>query len=76
MKQKLHSFFLFLLLFMVQNAWGLGGTLEGTNIKWSLSSTDDNQTYTLIIKGSGDMPDYEKASEAPWYGKRAKIVFS
>jgi len=61
---------------MVQNAWGLGGTLEGTNIKWSLSSTDDNQTYTLIIKGSGDMPDYEKASEAPWYGKRAKIVFS
>lgn len=59
---------------MVQNAWGLGGTLEGTNIKWSLSSTDDNQTYTLIIKGSGDMPDYEKASEAPWYGKRAKIT--
>ena len=70
MKKTLNSIVLFLLLFIGQNAWGQDATVvaEGdlnSTIHWSVSSTDNNQTYTLTITGSGDIPDYTTAG-APW----------
>ena len=64
---------MFLLLFIGQNAWGQSGTLDGTKISWSLSSTDGNQTYTLTITGSGDMPDWSPGGN-PWWSYRSNIT--
>ena len=70
MKNLLNSVMLFLLLFIGQNAWGQDATEVASgdlnsDIHWSVSSTDGNQTYTLTITGTGDMPDYT-SSGTPW----------
>ena len=76
MKQTKKIIVLFLMLFICigQNAWGQSGTLDGTNIKWSLSSTDNNQTYTLTITGTGAIPNYSQKTPAPWYDYRKNIT--
>ena len=41
---------------------------ESGNIQWELEdSDDDGLDDTLIIQGSGDMPQYSGASYTPWY---------
>lgn len=41
---------------------------ESGNIQWELEDSDaDGLDDTLIIQGSGDMPQYSGASYTPWY---------
>ena len=46
------------------------GTIEGTNITWKFTSSDN----TLEISGVGAIPDYNSSSEAPWEKVLQSIV--
>lgn len=42
------------------------GQLEGSNLYWSF----DEDTGTLTIWGTGDMPDFQNKQDRPWEGYR------
>ena len=47
---------------------------QSGNIQWELEDSDDDGFEdTLIINGSGDMPDYKSYDEQPWYAYRNTI---
>ena len=80
MKQTLHSFFLFLILFIGQVNYVKGdttiasGTIDGTSINWAVTSADGTQNnLKLSITGSGEIPDFSM-SDTPWYNYRDEIT--
>ena len=81
MKQTLHSFFLFLILFIGHvnyvkaDTTIASGTLSGKSINWALTSADGTQEkLKLSITGTGDMPDYYSSSNWPWDDFRQVIT--
>ena len=69
MKHLLHSFMLFLCLFIWQNAWGQTVLASGSltsKITWSLEQTGSADSLTLRLTGSGEMPDFTSYTDMPW----------
>ena len=56
------------LLFIAVSAVAESGTC-GNKIQWAL-----DEDGVLTLTGSGDMPDFANAEEAPWYSLRSKIT--
>ena len=80
MKQTLHSFFLFLILFIGQvnyvkaDTTIASGTIDDSEISWELTSADGTQEkLKLILKGTGAIPDFA-LSGIPWGDYRKKIT--
>ncbi len=80
MKQKLHSFFLFLILFIGQvnyvkaDTTIASGTIDGTALNWEVTSADGTQeNLKLSITGYGIIPSY-KVNYAPWESYNSKIT--
>jgi hypothetical protein len=77
MKQR----FLLLLMLMLttMTTWAVepvGGNCGamGPNVTWTLSDEDGEESLeTLTISGTGNMADYDDASQLPWYSYRAAI---
>lgn len=44
------------------------GATENDHVTVSLVKNSDNETYTLVVSGTGSMADYSKAADVPWYG--------
>ena len=83
MKQTLHSFFLFLILFIGQvnyvkaDTTIASGTIDGTSIKWSVTSPDGTQeNLKLSITGSGAIPSYQ-SDFSPWekYNQKTTEIY-
>ena len=52
-----------------------GATGDGSGVTWQLTeNTDDPSTYTLTIRGSGAMEDYQTSSSRPWNNFRDQIT--
>ena len=72
MKHLLNSFMLFLILFIGHSSYVKGdttiasGTIDGTSIKWSVTSPDGTQeNLKLSVTGSGAIPSYQ-SDFSPW----------
>ena len=72
MKHLLNSFMLFLMLFIGHSSYVKGdttiasGTIDGTSIKWSVTSPDGTQeNLKLSVTGSGAIPSYQ-SDFSPW----------
>ena len=81
MSRKLHSIFLFLILFIGQvnhvkaDTTIASGTIDGTSINWELTSKDDTQeNLKLSLTGSGEIKDFDSSSSRPWYSYRSQIT--
>ncbi len=47
----------------------------GDNVTWQLTeNTDGSSTYTLTIRGSGAMKDFQFGSHQPWYSFQKQIT--
>ena len=78
MKHLLHSFMLFLCLFIWQNALGqvmlvASGDLT-SSITWSIEQTGSADSLTLVISGTGDMPDFSSYTAMPWNDYKSQIT--
>ena len=78
MKHLLHSFILFLCLFIGQNALGqvmlvASGDLT-SSITWSIEQTGSADSLTLVISGTGDMPDFSSYTAMPWNDYNSQIT--
>lgn len=52
-----------------------GATGDGSDVTWQLTeNTGDSSTYTLTIRGSGAMKDFQFGSHQPWYSFRKQIT--
>lgn len=52
-----------------------GAAGDGSDVTWQLTeNTDDSSTYTLTIRGSGAMEDYQTSSSRPWNNFRDQIT--
>lgn len=52
-----------------------GATGDGSDVTWQLTENmDDPSTYTLTIRGSGAMEDYQTSSSRPWNNFRDQIT--
>lgn len=52
-----------------------GASGDGSGVTWQLTeNTDDPSTYTLTIRGSGAMEDYQTSSSRPWNNFRDQIT--
>ena len=52
-----------------------GAAGDGSGVTWQLTeNTDDSSTYTLTIRGSGAMEDYQTSSSRPWNNFRDQIT--
>ena len=52
-----------------------GAAGDGSDVTWQLTeNTDDPNTYTLTIRGSGAMEDYLMSSHQPWRSFRDRIT--
>ena len=52
-----------------------GAAGDGSGVTWQLTeNTDDPSTYTLTIRGSGAMEDYQTSSSRPWNNFRDQIT--
>ena len=71
--KKIYSLTLLLMAVMYSSAEEYhgycGADNEGTNLEWFLNTADSS----LIISGSGQMENYDNASNVPWYAYRAEI---
>ena len=83
MKHLLSSFMLFLILFIGHSSYVKGdttiasGTIDGTSIQWSVTSSDGTQeNLKLSITGSGAIPSY-LSSFSPWenYSQKTTEIY-
>lgn len=52
-----------------------GAAGDGSGVTWQLTeNTGDSSTYTLTIRGSGAMEDYQTSSSRPWNNFRDQIT--
>ena len=52
-----------------------GATGDGSGVTWQLTeNTGDSSTYTLTIRGSGAMKDFQFGSHQPWYSFQKQIT--
>lgn len=52
-----------------------GAAGDGSDVTWQLTeNTYDSSTYTLTIRGSGAMEDYQTSSSRPWNNFRDQIT--
>ena len=52
-----------------------GAAGDGSDVTWRLTeNTDGSSTYTLTIRGSGAMEDYQTSSSRPWNNFRDQIT--
>ena len=52
-----------------------GAAGDGSGVTWQLTeNTDGSSTYTLTIRGSGAMEDYQTSSSRPWNNFRDQIT--
>ena len=52
-----------------------GATGDGSDVTWQLTeNTGDSSTYTLTIRGSGAMKDFQFGSHQPWYSFQKQIT--
>lgn len=51
------------------------GTISGTDVTWQVLS-DDAGHYTIVVSGTGEIPDYNAGSATPWgsYGSESNPV--
>lgn len=50
------------------------GATENDHVTVSLVKNSDNETYTLVVSGTGSMADYSKAAGVPWYGDNGQLM--
>lgn len=50
------------------------GATENDHVTVSLVKNSDNDTYTLVVSGTGSMADYSKAADVPWYGDNGQLM--
>lgn len=50
------------------------GATENDHVTVNLVKNSDNDTYTLMVSGTGSMADYSKASDVPWYGDNGQLM--
>ena len=50
------------------------GATENDHVTVSLVKNSDNETYTLVVSGTGSMADYSKAADVPWYGDNGQLM--
>lgn len=50
------------------------GATENDHVTVSLVKNSDNETYTLVVSGTGSMADYSKAADVPWYGDNGELM--
>lgn len=50
------------------------GATENDHVTVSLVKNSDNETYTLVVFGTGSMADYSKAADVPWYGDNGQLM--
>ena len=50
------------------------GATENDKVTVSLVKNSDNDTYTLVVSGTGSMADYSKAADVPWYGDNGQLM--
>lgn len=50
------------------------GATEGDHVTVSLVKNSDNETYTLVVSGTGSMADYSKVADVPWYGDNGQLM--
>ena len=52
-----------------------GAAGDGSGVTWQLTeNTGDSSTYTLTIRGSGAMKDFQFGSHQPWYSFQKQIT--
>lgn len=52
-----------------------GAAGDGSDVTWQLTeNTDDPNTYTLTIRGSGAMKNFPFGSDQPWYSFKQQIT--
>ena len=52
-----------------------GAAGDGSDVTWQLTeNTGDSSTYTLTIRGSGAMKDFQFGSHQPWYSFQKQIT--
>lgn len=57
-----------------QSTWPTAGTLgESGQFTWGMN-TADPQNYVLTIRGDGDLPDWSKSDQKPWYPWRVDTI--
>lgn len=50
------------------------GATENDHVTVSLVKNSDNETYTLVVSGTGSMADYSKVVDVPWYGDNGQLM--
>lgn len=50
------------------------GATENDHVTVSLVKNSDNETYTLVVSGTGSMADYSKVADVPWYGDNGQLM--
>ena len=50
------------------------GATENDHVTVNLVKNSDNDTYTLMVSGTGSMADYSKAADVPWYGDNGQLM--
>lgn len=50
------------------------GATENDHVTVSLVKNRDNETYTLVVSGTGSMADYSKVADVPWYGDNGQLM--
>lgn len=50
------------------------GATENDHVTVSLVKNSDNETYTLVVSGTGSMADYSKVADVPWYGDNGQVM--
>lgn len=50
------------------------GATENDHVTVSLVKNSDNETYTLVVSGTGSMADYSKVANVPWYGDNGQLM--
>lgn len=50
------------------------GATENDHVTVSLVKNSDNETYTLVVSGTGSMADYSKVADVPWYGDNGHLM--
>lgn len=50
------------------------GATEGDHVTVRLVKNSDNDTYTLVVSGTGSMADYSNVADVPWYGDNGQLM--